>query len=579
MMARLTTQITWIVALLAVARTGALADSHAPEPPIECTSLSPSSPCNAFEACINARFKTVLESDPEVRCKLNAVAGWDKKLGEQIEDPTGNSASSGVCRATYKRLQKGVISYRDAANQACVAGKKPVNCIAGERAFLNCATKMEADNLALNKKAEFELHAALNDAKKYESLIQEVKNGYANDMTVIQRTVNLLRAKGATEEQIVTKMKSSSSITASNNDSTGVNAKDGGASSLRAYQDQSSVLANEQLDAAATIKEFRSAANQELRGRELLSNTLSTGMLTNSSNGANLNSITSTVTGNDHTASQDSGTTTSDLIKLASSGIGLAGATASPSAAALAGLNAPGTGLTGGSSPSGVAPPSSILNSVLGGGAPINGGKAENSGSLLDNGGNAPRRNAQIDHGSMVEGSSGSGGVHAGAFVGSATTADSAAGNPASSHGMASGGSSDGESIKDSSRGPASASGAKPCGGTDCTATSDLKAEQFNGGGLGMPKFGATDSSLSPQGALENLFGPLPSLDSLMPKDPGAAGAAPALEGLFAKLELPVRSGLEAGAEAQAAAAVAPANTRSLFERVHSVYEAEIKRG
>lgn len=592
-------------ALLAVAPLGVRA---ATETPPECQKLNHSSTCDEHEKCINAKFKAVLEKDPEVVCENNAKAGWDTAVAGQMKDG-GASCDTSVCKGTYIRLKKAVEDYKSAMRDACSAQDSAKNCsnqpYLNQTTALSCVKQVTDTNAALNQKARAALRSAMEESKSYKELIQTVNEKYTADRTRIMQAEASAKSSGEDPAKIVEEKRKSSTVTGSKfGNSTDiaaqiggaqVDARNGGVNNIEAYQallnDKTGKLVTEQRNAAATIDAFQEAASSEITGRNTTSSKLKSNSAAEAFFAGNQPTAGATVTGGNPTTggipdkSPDSGGGNTNLLnqatglsQLAGAGAGLAAATgalnnsgaSSPSAASLAGLNGP-----GGSVASSL--PSSGQNSSFGNGAPSPGGSLGSPGAP-DSGGKSPSRGDQIDRYSGVDGSSGSGGSPRGSDVGS----DLSAGRGAymSARGTASGGSGDGASIKEAGRDPAStAAGAKNCFGRDCGAMGELKTNQFNAvGALGMPKIGAADPALSTKGALDNLFGPLPSLDSLLPKDPGAA---PALEGVLEKMDLPLPpgGGPGAGPEAQAAAAVAPANTRSLFERVHSVHEVALRRG
>jgi hypothetical protein len=547
--------------------------------------------CEQQQDCINAKFKNVLERDPDVVCKKNKDAGWDKDMAQRLNvksDPNCVDASS-VCVGTYQRLKKAVAEYKDTMNEACQFAKNPPPCAAGDgqAAALTCVKNVGDQAKALNAKAKQALQSAFDESKSYRDLSQAVSAHYTDDLKKISLAEKTSGSADETNASTITgnKFGDTSEGGVFSQLKADVNARSGGKSNIAEYRDAGSDLIREQRLATQTIDEFRKQASAELKVRSDLGTSLNNTTATDEKNSKLQTTAGSDVTGTKKDS--DSGSLldkVTSMTKLASAGTGLASAmnatsnrssTSSPSAAALDGLNN-----NTGSSTSPTPGSTNSLPSSLGGGQPTLGG---GPGTSADNSGKALSRDARIDRGSNLDGYSGTSGARGLALDSQASTAavagsaSAGAGTYMSAHGSASGASGD-LNINESGRDPASL---KKCAGSgsDCGAMGDLKTDQFNAGGaLGMPKIGAADPALATKGALDNLFGPLPSLDSLIPKDPVAVGAAPALEGMLMNMESPM-AGVPPSEAQASTAAVAPANTRSLFDRVHSVHEVALRRG
>ena len=110
----------------------------------------------------------------------------------------------------------------------------------------------------------------------------------------------------------------------------------------------------------------------------------------------------------------------------------------------------------------------------------------------------------------------------------------------------------------------------------DCSALAAAGSMFNKGGSLGMPVIGASDPNLNVKGALDGLFGELPTLDANgNPTTPVAAGDA----GFgFSEGELSVGMG-QGSAGQQGSPEVAPANSRTLFARVRGAHEKALKKG
>jgi hypothetical protein len=531
----------------------------------------------------------VLDRDPEIDCQKNKNAGWDKDMAQQLNvksDPSCGDAAS-VCVGTYTRLKKAVADYKSAMNEACQFANSPPACLAdagGQAAAPACAKTFGDQAKTLNAKAKQALQTAYDESKSYRDLSQAVSAHYTADLKKIGLLEKDSGAGDPTKSSTISGGKFSDSTEGGlfSQLKADVTARGGGATNMAEYKARGSDLVREQARATQTIDDFRKQAGAELKVRSELSTNLNTSTITDDKNAKSQTTAGSDVTGTkkDSDSSGNLLDKATSMTKLASAGTGLASAmgaasgmsgSSSPSAAALSGLNS-----TGGSSTS---PTPDSTNAVASGFGDARAALIGAPGTAVDNTTKAPSRDVRIDHVSNLDGSSGSTGGRVAALDPLSPTGvgSTGSGTYMSAHGSTTGASSD-AGISESGREPASA---KKCSGNDCAAMGELKTEQFNAGGaLGMPKIGAADPALSTKGALDNLFGPLPSLDSLMPKDPlaGAAGAAPAFESMLMNMDSPVPGVSHTEAQASAAA-VAPANTRSLFDRVHSVHEVALKRG
>lgn len=110
----------------------------------------------------------------------------------------------------------------------------------------------------------------------------------------------------------------------------------------------------------------------------------------------------------------------------------------------------------------------------------------------------------------------------------------------------------------------------------DCSALAATGSAFNKGGSLGVPLVGAADPGLNVKGALDGLFGELPTLDA---NGHPAAPLAAADAGFgLAESELGVGTGQAAGGQ-QGSPEVAPANSRTLFARVRGAHEKALKKG
>lgn len=110
--------------------------------------------------------------------------------------------------------------------------------------------------------------------------------------------------------------------------------------------------------------------------------------------------------------------------------------------------------------------------------------------------------------------------------------------------------------------------------GQDCAALAATGVAFSKGGSLGVPVVGASDPSLNVTGALDGLFGELPTLDA----NGNPTAPAAMAEGGFGEIEIDAATGLIPGG-GQGSPEVAPANSRTLFARVRGAHEKALKKG
>ncbi|MGZ3655879.1 MAG: coiled-coil domain-containing protein [Bdellovibrionota bacterium] len=559
--------------------------------------------CDQQEKCIDSRFKEVLSKDPNVACRLNNDAGWDKSVAAKLNDKSDPSCNGTVCASTYLRLQRAVKDYKKAAGQACNMNSDPKGCLASagddQNAAFKCAKAKQEQALELSKMARKALETAKDEAANYRKLTQEVKKKYDADQDKIQEAEDAMRTQGQSMSDITAAKQQSAVV---NGDTFGsgqgggvlsqlnatVDARNGGAQSLADYENRQKQLTAEQDRAAATIDAFNKAAKVELDNRTrleaaLTAESLKTAKLSTSSGPISSNDK-STITGKDSGSGKSDSSSDSllnqatNLTKLASAGTSLASAMNKSGASQAQNFNSGYPGSGEGPAQPGTTGASGPTTSSFGSNGSPTGGST--SPTPIPPGQGALDR-THLGQNSNVDGNSGH---SARGYMGGDLTASADQGaSHAGGYGFGSSGSSSSgasEGIKDEGRAPASKDNkAGACTGSesDCAAMNDLKTPQFNAGGaLGMPKIGAADPALATKGALENIFGPIPSLDSLIPKPTDPTKSGPAMDGLVVGFENPA---VVAEPGQQVAAAIEPAASRSLFVRVHSVHEMALKRG
>lgn len=551
--------------------------------------------------------RDALNADPKEKCKLNTKADHDKNYGlrgQQYRRNTHRECTAedqSLCLATYSRIKSSFEEYRTLVNKGCeIAGKAAEACAnsATEPKRFQCV----AEKLREAAKAEEEAHKAIaqagKDAEEYHKLTSELSRVYTNDRTIISRfsgedltTARAIRNgqldRSAPEGGLLQQLRDRESMARPGTGSTvtgsTVISDFGGAQNLQTYYQSAEQLAAEQRDAASAAKGFRSFAAEEASYRERSQQTLLEMARENelravrtqtSSEGRSIAPTKVASTGNNITGGSTLGQM-QQAMALTQAGAGLTNAMGAQPAAGVAQAAAPSiwenvTGAVQNIAGIGTGPGNSKLggdDTAKGGGthpAPgdvpgtpkdDNPGRADLSGSfgVASNGGDV-----------FVSG------LNDLPEAGAASRAPAAA-NAKPGEGL--GADVKGSKKKKGAPEPGDAPACPP--GQDCAALVAAGTAFNKGGSLGVPVVGAADPGLDVKGALDGLFGELPTLDAN-----GNPAAAASTGGGFGFTESEMMVGTGQGASGtQSSPEVAPANSRTLFARVRGAHEKALKKG
>ncbi|HEY8280258.1 MAG TPA: hypothetical protein VIH99_11585 [Bdellovibrionota bacterium] len=570
----------------------------APAPAIAAATMD----CAQQISSIDKNFQKVMKADPDSNCELNSSARHDKI---QVQ---GGSFS--VCKDAYKRMKESVTKYKEIAQAGCEkANAVASSCTEGtspqeQKAYFQCMVKASTDAANAQKAAYNAMKEAGAAAKKYRGKIAEVEKAYIDDQQKIARAeaiqaevdaANPLPSVPGISVMNVNDMAQSVDgrgiLSAFQQEGDQVRASDGGASTISEYKGRTVSLVAEQENAGKLSDEFSTKAGQtagQHRAKQTLfeqqaatnlaryNSTITAG--TGSGGGTGLRSGTP--------AAQTSSPTASDtlpaLTNLAQASAPVAGAWAgggeSPNPVSGGPTFYPGTSIAPiGTDGDGLVPVSgSSTGFVPGtnriGKTPVDPGGTFRAPDPLDNvpKGDAPAGGKKVPVASLSD--SGRTGDDLSLLAPKLNASSSASGRSSSSPETAKAGG--GSSSAVGAKGNSGNKGQEPdctSGSTDCGAMVDLKTTQFNeAGSLGLPTIGLSPE-LATAGALEKLLGPLSA------EDPKAKSVMD--DGMLGSFGSRVPAS-EAQAQAQNAdAEIVPANTRSLFLRVHSVHEKAQKRG